>query len=1071
MNKSILEKTINKTKDKIGELKDIYDLIVLKGIPLEPFELDRPSVEKIIENKPKYFISLIQNKRIINYEEFLSLGESLLPLYEKILVINNNLYINWYPLTSIIDKDISVRLLKHFDEDIVIEDCYIGKLNEYLNIFGNYKQLNGNEYVAFNEIDSNEKIDIIDLFSIGQSVEEQFIFNEMEEVIEIIDEDDYLNLIDKLNNEIRSINIKKISFDMDEYKRKIDIIRYYFGDIINIRIGIQEKVKEIQKDYSEYINILQRYWGKDEFLNIKNYDTNKLEEGIKEVYNVSQGEIIDSIVNQSVKALEGRDYRDIFVTAPTGSGKSAIFQIPAIYLAEKYGLFTIVISPLIGLMNDQVKNLEMKNYDFSRTINSDMSPIKRQEILEDINENRCHILYISPETLLSRSDISQLIGNRKIGLFVIDEAHIVTTWGKQFRPDYWFLGEHIRKVRKKQQKDIEGHSFPIATFTATAIYNGIEDMYKETKNSLYLPNPITYLGYIKRDNININIDNSVPIKNKDEYELDKFETLIKQIHKANILNKKMLIYFPTVALINRFYDYCKIKNLDKSVTIYHGQLDKNQKTENYEMFYNKQKNIMLATKAFGMGIDIDDIEIIVHFAPTGNVCDYVQEIGRAARRRDLVGEAYYNYMSNDFKHINRLHGISIVKEYQLVQVIKKINELFKQKIKSPNNDILTKKGRSMLIDADSFSHIFENPFFDQEDAINKVKTAMLIIQKDFEQTRGFAPFHMRAIPLFSQGFFYITKEDGTKMEVDYPNTIKEINEERNIVSINLEKIWDKKYSSAMSFPKFKYLLYTKSKELEFKYKEMLKPALMIDISYQDNYLSIFNKYKRAFEDIIYTAVREEKFYSTDDIGRTLTDKLKISIYNAKTVTEVFIGAMQFYARDYNTMMFGRMFTPRTNADGITKFKFNNPVSEYFKWMHRTFKNIEQKLVDGKLFLVNDDNTNFREYLLFLGLVEVFGVLSFKSLGGESSQIYIYVNETKTMDSIVSKPYNYKNRLLEMVNQRHKISVATLSYLFEEKLSSDERWDYIENYFLGIVPDEILKQYESKYGEVLDLSNY
>ena len=90
---------------------------------------------------------------------------------------------------------------------------------------------------------------------------------------------------------------------------------------------------------------------------------------------------------------------------------------------------------------------------------------------------------------------------------------------------------------------------------------------------------------------------------------------------------------------------------------------------------------MLATKAFGMGIDINDIEIVAHFAPTGNVCDYVQEIGRAARKEDLQGEAYYHYNAKDFKHINRLHGLSQIQKYQLIEVIKKIDELYTNNVK------------------------------------------------------------------------------------------------------------------------------------------------------------------------------------------------------------------------------------------------------------------------------------------------------------------------------------------------------------------------------------------------------
>lgn len=104
-----------------------------------------------------------------------------------------------------------------------------------------------------------------------------------------------------------------------------------------------------------------------------------------------------------------------------------MFQIPAMHLAEKYGLFTIAISPLIGLMKDQVNNLELKNYSYARTINSDISPIVKQEIINDIADEKFNILYISTESLLSKSDLEQIIGDRTLGLLVVDEAHIVTT--------------------------------------------------------------------------------------------------------------------------------------------------------------------------------------------------------------------------------------------------------------------------------------------------------------------------------------------------------------------------------------------------------------------------------------------------------------------------------------------------------------------------------------------------------------------------------------------------------------------------------------------------------------------
>lgn len=111
---------------------------------------------------------------------------------------------------------------------------------------------------------------------------------------------------------------------------------------------------------AEYGEILKKYWGYPSYRNLPIYDMPELENGNKSVVQISQENIISNLVCQVENCGEGKDFRDLFVTAPTGAGKSVMFQVPAIYLAEKYNLLTIVISPLIGLMNDQVKNLELK---------------------------------------------------------------------------------------------------------------------------------------------------------------------------------------------------------------------------------------------------------------------------------------------------------------------------------------------------------------------------------------------------------------------------------------------------------------------------------------------------------------------------------------------------------------------------------------------------------------------------------------------------------------------------------------------------------------------------------------
>ncbi|HCT0467581.1 TPA: ATP-dependent DNA helicase RecQ, partial [Staphylococcus pseudintermedius] len=112
--------------------------------------------------------------------------------------------------------------------------------------------------------------------------------------------------------------------------------------------------------------------------------------------------------------------------------------------------------------NDQVQGLNSKNIHTAKTINSGLSPIEKSAIARDVKNGKIDILYVSIETLISRNDIQSLIGDREIGLFVVDEAHTVTTWGRTFRVDYWFMGSYLNKLRKD-------YNFPIVTFTATAI--------------------------------------------------------------------------------------------------------------------------------------------------------------------------------------------------------------------------------------------------------------------------------------------------------------------------------------------------------------------------------------------------------------------------------------------------------------------------------------------------------------------------------------------------------------------------------------------------------------------------
>lgn len=1053
---------INRIKKLISDLYATNDtLVVLKGIPISLVDssIERIHLEDAVSNKLGYFMSICGKRRILCYEEFLLLSAFIVEQYKEIYILDNNVYLEQYPVEECFSETVRKGLLTHFsesDEDEA-DSRFIGDIGEYIAIFEGIKEYNGYLMGAYFPIPAlnNPKVITIPLF---ENKREELVYKGTQEAvidIDIIEEADYIDFIKQLFNEPDELNVRISNYtgDVNRLRDHLAIATYYWKDYTDVFCIQAKEPTDSYTHRDEYSQILNYYWGYPSFRTLPVYDMNKLERGDKSIVHVSQESIIANLVEEVENCGESRDFRDVFVTAPTGAGKSVMYQVPAIYLAEKYNLLTIVISPLIGLMNDQVKTLELKNYKHAKTINSDISPIVKQDIISKVSEGEYHILYISPETLLSRSDVEQLIGDRTIGMIVIDEAHIVTTWGKQFRPDYWYLGDHIRKLRK-QQMDKKGRSFVIATFTATAIYGGLEDMYTETINSLHMLNPITYLGYVKRKDIDIVIKKQQKEKGeRAEYELDKFDQIESVLRRAILTNKKTLVYFPTVALIQRCYEYLQSKREVGQVAIYHGSLNRDEKQENYEKFRAKEKLMMLATKAFGMGIDINDIEIIVHFAPTGNVCDYVQEIGRAARREDLHGEALYYYNSRDFKHINRLHGMSMIQEYQLIRVIEKIYELYQKNMRTDRRFDLTKKRNAMLLDAENFGYIFNSPVSDEDNNINKVKTALLLIQKDFEAKIGFSPITVRTIPLFSIGYFQIESPVQMQLLHRYADSIQEIDHDKHICRVQLNIIWAKDYRE-FSFPMFKHLLYTKdSEKLDFVAKYPMEAAMCVSIAFNRDCNSVFKNVWDTLKGFIGEKVITGKHTAIEEIVDVLVSNCRMGRYKAQSVCEVIIASMDSYRKK-----FAKFTTPialeKTTTEGKTKYQFFVAVNSYFRWVESGLRTIENETREGHLYLINNGETRIQEYSVFLGILEAIDVLSFEMVGGANSQLYIYINQIQSLKNIINAPYKYENRLLNMVSNRHQISVRMLTYLYENDFANEERWEILENYFLGIVPEKV-----------------
>ena len=1048
---------MNKKVNSIIDTNNAESVIfILKGYSVEDFGGEKIKLKTVMEDPLTRMINIRScSRRVISFDEFVYLSDSILKQYKKVVIIENPIYMNLFPIGVLLEDNIINSLLAHFDDE-ADEDVEIGEIKDYTDIYSNFTVTDNGLACCFNIEESLLKSEKIERIIIKTEPREISVVlkSENDYYINICNEVDYYQLLKQLETTGRDYVI-----EWGNYVAGREVIQShleYLNGISNGRLKTFAKGSvrtEPSVHYPKILEYMERYWGYSSYRTLKAYDIAELQKGNKTVISISQEKIISDLIEQVERCYNVKSFKDIFVTAPTGAGKSLMFQLPAMYIAEKYELVTLVITPLIGLMNDQVQALEAKGYYGARTINSDISPIIKQEILEEVANGKCSILYLSPESLLSRTDIEALIGSRRIGMLVIDEAHIVTTWGKQFRPDYWYLGDHVQKLRRNQKQQKERPmSFIIATFTATAIYEGNEDMYHETLNSLHMIDPITYLGYVKRENISIEIGEVEEKKNKTEYEMNKFDSLISEINISIMRNQKALIYFPTVALINRFFDYCYSKNLGDYVARYHGQMAAEAKEESFQDFLHGNRLIMLATKAFGMGIDIPDITTVLHFAPTGNVCDYMQEIGRAARDKEINGHAIYKHMNNDFQHINRLHGLSAIKPYQLVEVMKKILELYIEHIsRAPKR--LNKKRNMMLIDADSFSYIFEGPMSDENDLINKVKTAMLLIQKDYEN-RGYAPFYMRPSPVFALGYFALSDQTQRTLNAKYRGVVKVKYPELKVCEVNLRKIWETAYETKMSFPKFKYMLYSKNDDLDFNQKYSLSAAMSVDVYFADNATQIFNNVLEAVKETTQTSIVNGKYLSFTDMMDEIKKRAHISKYKVESILNIVLAAMDVYRREFAKKMYGNIYKTYYSRAGIS-YLFSASSRAFFTWLEHGYKYIQENTHDSHLYVVNiGDGKNTKEIITILGVLESIGVLRFKSLGGSNSQIFLYINETKTMRMVSDRPYTYKNKLLELIDYRHRESVKMLTFLFQNHLSSKQVWEYLENYFLGILPDEL-----------------
>lgn len=342
--------------------------------------------------------------------------------------------------------------------------------------------------------------------------------------------------------------------------------------------------------------------------------------------------------NAAASALHGDSVLAVF---PTGGGKSLTFQLPALMAGDSTRGLTVVISPLQSLMKDQVDHLKARGIEVGEAINGLLDPVTRKDVLLGVESGRVRLLYISPEQLRSKT-IFKILSGRHIERFVIDEAHCFSSWGHDFRVDYLYIAPFMKALAKAQQRETP---IPVSCFTATAKQKVIQDICDYFRQQLGLTLRL-FTTNAARTNLHYQV---VHVEDEEQ----KYPRL------RELLESRTCPTIVYVSTVRKTVELSERLNADGfKCCAFNGRMDSDEKVEVQDAFIHDRVRIMVATNAFGMGVDKSDVGLVVHYDIAASLENYVQEAGRAGRDEKLEAECFVLFHEGDLDKHFQLHNRS-----------------------------------------------------------------------------------------------------------------------------------------------------------------------------------------------------------------------------------------------------------------------------------------------------------------------------------------------------------------------------------------------------------------------------